>query len=180
MLPGARIERRLLFRYALSWAHNGKRAARSDKGREPAERRLERQMMDRGDRSHQIEPGFLQVRSHDVAAHQGHVGAVGNPVGGPGERRFVRIDPHDLRAAIRQLGEEEPLTASDVERAVTRRRGRIEHRLVVGDVVVPRRWAVGAHARSLACSLLHSLDAGPRVLEASDASVPALPGWPHD
>lgn len=93
MLPGARIERRLLFRYALSWAHNGKRAARSDKGREPAERRLERQMMDRGDRSHQIEPGFLQVRSHDVAAHQGHVGAVGNPVGGPGERRFAGSIP---------------------------------------------------------------------------------------
>jgi hypothetical protein len=93
MLPGARIERRLLFRYALSWAHNGKRAARSDKGREPAERRLERQMMDRGDRSHQIEFGLRQVRGHGVAPHEGHVASVDNVVGGPGECGFVRIDP---------------------------------------------------------------------------------------
>ncbi len=117
-------------------AHHTDHAARRGQGLHALEAGLQRQVVEDGDAQDRVE-ALVEGVGHDVPVDEADVRQALDAPRRLGQARRVLIDAHDLSGARRQVPQEEPLTAPDVEGDAARSWQRAQQDGQVVDVVVP-------------------------------------------
>jgi hypothetical protein len=118
-----------------SQSNDRESAARAQEAGHPLERRADVQMVERGDRSHEVEALRLERVRHEVTDDVGDALAGSPPC--QGEARLVTVDANDVVHALAKPLGEKSLAAADVQRAFGIVRDRRKNDRVIVDVVIP-------------------------------------------